>query len=81
MNKTSASASNGSWETTEDELEVQGAARNAVLAVRLFPDLEQKLFSKLGPRYESIMVHQLCFCLQGGGVGCPGVKEQEGSMD
>ena len=81
MKKTSASAPNGSWETTVDELKGQRAARNAVLAVRLLPDLERKLFSKLEPRSESIMVHQLCFCLQGGAVGCPGVKEQEGSMD
>ncbi len=39
----------------------QRAAREAVLSIPLFPELERRLIAKFGPTAEAIMLHQLCY--------------------
>lgn len=44
-----------------NDQEAQQAARDAVLAMRLFPDLERSLILSLGPGAAAIMLHQICY--------------------
>jgi hypothetical protein len=46
---------------TADDAEAQRAARDAILAIPVFPDLERRLISVLGPTSEAIMIHQLVY--------------------
>ena len=43
------------------DLQMQQEAREAVLAIPQFPDLEKRLVSVFGPTAEALMVHQLIY--------------------
>ena len=46
---------------TADDAEAQRAARDAIVAIPAFPELERRLISVLGPTSEAIMIHQLVY--------------------
>ena len=46
---------------TADETEAQRAARDAVMQIPAFPELERRLVSVLGPTSEALMLHQLVY--------------------
>ena len=46
---------------TADETEAQRAARDAIMQIPAFPELERRLVSVLGPTSEALMMHQLVY--------------------
>jgi hypothetical protein len=46
---------------TSDDAEAQRAARDAIMAIPAFPELERRLINVLGPTSEAIMIHQLVY--------------------
>jgi hypothetical protein len=46
---------------TADDAEAQRAARDAIMAIPVFPELERRLISVLGPTSEALMIHQLVY--------------------
>jgi hypothetical protein len=47
--------------TAGDNAEAQRAARDAIMAIPVFPELERRLISVLGPTSEALMIHQLVY--------------------
>jgi hypothetical protein len=43
------------------DAEAQRAARDAIMAIPVFPELERRLISVLGPTSEALMIHQLVY--------------------
>jgi hypothetical protein len=50
-----------SLERNGSDSEAQQAARDAIMAIPRFPELERRLISELGPTSEAIMIHQLVY--------------------
>ena len=46
---------------TGTDAEAQRAARDAIMAIPVFPELERRLISVLGPTSEALMIHQLVY--------------------
>src|SRR5215211_1797224 len=52
------------WEPAEKELAAQRAAREAIQAIPIFPDLERRLIAEFGATPEAIMLHQFVYWLR-----------------
>jgi hypothetical protein len=48
-------------DSTPEDLAAQREARDAVMKIRQFPDLEKRLVSVFGPTAEALMLHQLIY--------------------
>jgi hypothetical protein len=57
----SIAADNLERNRTADDAEAQRAARDAIMTIPAFPELERRLISVLGPTSEAIMIHQLVY--------------------